>query len=185
MVFSGVRLLRAPIWWPSGGWRQARGKEHCRGEPGSSLSGGYAPDSAIRRRRAARSFPRRQEEEEWHPQERKRASFVSDSDSIADAGGKRRRVDSPPVSPDGPEKNASEGLPLTRQGRVATACLATVATLPCLVSGRPSDAFCSGPSGETGGGSTLLLFPPASAIVSESETKDARFLSWGCHSSSS
>ena len=30
----------------SGGWRHARGREHCRGEPGSSLSGGYAPDSA-------------------------------------------------------------------------------------------------------------------------------------------
>ena len=26
--------------------RHARGKEHCRGEPGSALSGGYAPDSA-------------------------------------------------------------------------------------------------------------------------------------------
>ena len=46
MVFSGVRLFRAPIWWPSGGWRHARGREHCREEPGSSLSGGYAPDSA-------------------------------------------------------------------------------------------------------------------------------------------
>ena len=46
MVFSGVRLFRAPIWWPSGGWRHARGREHCRGEHGSSLSGGYAPDSA-------------------------------------------------------------------------------------------------------------------------------------------
>ena len=46
MVFSGVRLFRAPIWWPSGGWRHARGREHCRGEPDSSLSGGYAPDSA-------------------------------------------------------------------------------------------------------------------------------------------
>ena len=46
MVFSGVRFFRAQIWWPSGGWRHARGKEHCRGEPGSSLSGGYAPDSA-------------------------------------------------------------------------------------------------------------------------------------------
>ena len=46
MVFSGVRLFRAPIWWPSGGWRRARGREHCRGGPGSSLSGGYAPDSA-------------------------------------------------------------------------------------------------------------------------------------------
>ena len=28
-----------------GGWH-ARGREHCRGEPGSALSGGYAPDSA-------------------------------------------------------------------------------------------------------------------------------------------
>ena len=46
MVFSGVRLFRAPIWWPSGGWRHARGREHCRGELGSSLSGEYAPDSA-------------------------------------------------------------------------------------------------------------------------------------------
>ena len=46
MVFSGVRLFRAPTWWPSGGWRHARGREHCRGEPGGSLSGGYAPDSA-------------------------------------------------------------------------------------------------------------------------------------------
>ena len=46
MVFSGVRLFRAPIWWPSGGWWHARGREHRRGEPGSSLSGGYAPDSA-------------------------------------------------------------------------------------------------------------------------------------------
>ena len=27
-------------------WRYARGREHCRGEPGSALSGGYAPDSA-------------------------------------------------------------------------------------------------------------------------------------------
>ncbi|CAM9354093.1 unnamed protein product [Ascophyllum nodosum] len=46
MVFSGAHLFRAPIWCPSGGWRHARGREHCRGEPGSSLSGGYAPDSA-------------------------------------------------------------------------------------------------------------------------------------------
>ena len=45
---------RAPIWCPSE-WRHARGREHCRGEPGSTLlSGGYAPDS--RRRRAARSL---------------------------------------------------------------------------------------------------------------------------------
>ena len=35
------------MWGPSGGWRHARGREHCRGEPGSTLlSGGYAPDSA-------------------------------------------------------------------------------------------------------------------------------------------
>ena len=27
-------------------WRHARGREHCRGEPGSALSGGYALDSA-------------------------------------------------------------------------------------------------------------------------------------------
>ena len=46
MVFPGVRLSRAPFWWPSGGWRHARGRGHCRGEPGSALSGGYAPDSA-------------------------------------------------------------------------------------------------------------------------------------------
>ena len=46
MVFPVAHLFRAPIWCPSGGWRHARGREHCRGEPGSSLSGGYAPDSA-------------------------------------------------------------------------------------------------------------------------------------------
>ena len=54
MVFPGVCLFRAPIWCPSGGWRHARGREHCRGEPGSSLSGGHAPDSA-KAERAARS----------------------------------------------------------------------------------------------------------------------------------
>ena len=27
-------------------WRHARGREYCRGESGSALSGGYAPDSA-------------------------------------------------------------------------------------------------------------------------------------------
>ena len=26
-------------------WRHARGREHCRGEPGSAMSGEYAPDS--------------------------------------------------------------------------------------------------------------------------------------------
>ena len=45
MVFPGARLFRAPIWCPSGGWRHARGREHCRGEPSSALSGEYAPDS--------------------------------------------------------------------------------------------------------------------------------------------
>ena len=40
MVFSGVRLFRAPIWWPSGGWWHTRGRELCHGELGSSLSGG-------------------------------------------------------------------------------------------------------------------------------------------------
>ena len=47
MVFLGARLFRAPIWCPLGGWRQARSWKHCRGEPGSALSGGYAPDSAM------------------------------------------------------------------------------------------------------------------------------------------
>ena len=46
MVFPGARLFRAPIRCPSGGWWHARAREHCRGEPGSDLSGGYAPDSA-------------------------------------------------------------------------------------------------------------------------------------------
>ena len=45
MVFPGVRLFRAP-WCPSRRWRYARDREHCRGEPGSALSGGYAQDSA-------------------------------------------------------------------------------------------------------------------------------------------
>ena len=30
---------------PFGRWRHARGREHCRGEPVSARSGGYAPDS--------------------------------------------------------------------------------------------------------------------------------------------
>ena len=29
-----------------GRWRHARGRKHCRREPGSALLGGYAPDSA-------------------------------------------------------------------------------------------------------------------------------------------
>ena len=32
LVFPGVRLFRAPIGCPSGGWRDARGREHCRGD---------------------------------------------------------------------------------------------------------------------------------------------------------
>ena len=44
MVFLGVHLFRAPMWCLSGGWRYARSREHCREEPGSALSGGYAPD---------------------------------------------------------------------------------------------------------------------------------------------
>ena len=35
MAFPGMRLFRAPTLCPSGGWRHARGREHCRGEPGS------------------------------------------------------------------------------------------------------------------------------------------------------
>ena len=31
---------------PFGRWWHARGRGHCRGEPGSALSGGYAPDLA-------------------------------------------------------------------------------------------------------------------------------------------
>ena len=31
---------------PFGRRQHARGREHCHGEPGSALSGGYAPDSA-------------------------------------------------------------------------------------------------------------------------------------------
>ena len=44
MVLPGVRLIRAPIWCPSGAWRHARGREHCREKAGSALSGGYVPD---------------------------------------------------------------------------------------------------------------------------------------------
>ena len=45
MVFPGARLFRAPIWCPSGGVH-ARGREHCRGEPGTALVGGHVLDSA-------------------------------------------------------------------------------------------------------------------------------------------
>ena len=44
---SQVRASSEPQFWcPSGGWRHPRGREHYRREPGSALSGGYAPDSA-------------------------------------------------------------------------------------------------------------------------------------------
>ena len=46
MVFPGVRFFRAPFWCSSGGWRHARGREHCRGELGSALSGEYTPNLA-------------------------------------------------------------------------------------------------------------------------------------------
>ena len=47
MVFPGMRPFRAPIWCTSGGWRHARGREHCvsRRASGSTLSSGYAPNS--------------------------------------------------------------------------------------------------------------------------------------------
>ena len=54
-MFPGVRLFRASLWCPSRGWRHARGREHCRGEPGSALSGGYAPDPANRAARSSTS----------------------------------------------------------------------------------------------------------------------------------
>ena len=53
MVYYIVSVLFLLFFWcpcmainVSVGWRHARGREHCRGEPGSALSGGYAPDSA-------------------------------------------------------------------------------------------------------------------------------------------
>ena len=46
-MFPGARLFPSPNLVPFGRGRHARGREHCRGEPGSTLlSGGYAPDSA-------------------------------------------------------------------------------------------------------------------------------------------
>ena len=54
MVFPGVRPFRAPIWRPSGRWRHARGKWHCRGEPGIVLYR-VGTHQIRRRRRAARS----------------------------------------------------------------------------------------------------------------------------------
>ena len=47
MVFPGARApLPSPNLVPFGRWRHTRGRDHCRGEPGSALSGGYAPHSA-------------------------------------------------------------------------------------------------------------------------------------------
>ena len=80
-------------------------------------------------------FPRRQEQERSRPQERERERASCDSDSDTEARGKRRRVgvevevESPPVSSGGTEENAAEGLPRTRQGRVAAACLAAAAAI--------------------------------------------------------
>ena len=47
MVLPVARLFRAQVWRPSGcgGTREA-GRTVCRGESGSALSGGYAPDLA-------------------------------------------------------------------------------------------------------------------------------------------
>ena len=49
-MFPGARLFPipnlVPFGKPSGRWRHARGRKHCHGEPGRTLSGGYAPDSA-------------------------------------------------------------------------------------------------------------------------------------------
>ena len=49
LVEDGVlRCTPLPIsnLMPFGRWWHARGREHCRRQPGSALSGGYAPDSA-------------------------------------------------------------------------------------------------------------------------------------------
>ena len=54
-VFPGLRLFRAPIWWPLGGWRHARGREHCHGEPVVVLYQ-VGTHQIRRRRRAARSL---------------------------------------------------------------------------------------------------------------------------------
>ena len=44
IVFPGA--LPSSNLVPFGRWRYARDRGHCRGEPGSALSGKYAPDSA-------------------------------------------------------------------------------------------------------------------------------------------
>ena len=38
--------LPSPNLVPFERWRHVRGREHCHGEPGSTLSGGYVPDLA-------------------------------------------------------------------------------------------------------------------------------------------
>ena len=53
MVFPRCTPLPSSNLVPFGRWWHARGREHCRGGPGSALSGKYAPDSA--RAEAARS----------------------------------------------------------------------------------------------------------------------------------
>ena len=46
MVFPGARLFELQFGALREVWRHATGREHCRGEPGSALSGEYAPGSA-------------------------------------------------------------------------------------------------------------------------------------------
>ena len=45
-LFPRARLFRVSNLVPFGRWRHARGREHCREEPGSALSDGYVPDTA-------------------------------------------------------------------------------------------------------------------------------------------
>ena len=46
MVFPRCAPLLSSNLVPFGRWWHARGWGHCRGEPGSALSGGYVPDYA-------------------------------------------------------------------------------------------------------------------------------------------
>ena len=46
MVFPVCAPLPSPNLVPFGRWRHAKGREHCREEPGIALSGGYATNSA-------------------------------------------------------------------------------------------------------------------------------------------
>ena len=56
MVFSGVRLFRAPIWCPSGGWRHARGREASTVAESLVVLYRVGTHQIRRRRRAARSL---------------------------------------------------------------------------------------------------------------------------------